>query len=67
MREAVSTTIKLELYLLKEVVRQVKQQESEETTTVTSEQTIHQNILDTLQQVQSRLENLETTARKPPT
>ena len=66
VREAVSATIELELYLPKEAVRRVEQQASVAVATVSSEQAIHQELLVALQQVQSRLEKLETTATNAP-
>ena len=60
VREAVSATMEFESYLPKEAVRQVKQQPA--ATTVSNEQGIQREILVALQQVQSRLEKLETAS-----
>ena len=60
VREAVSATMEFESYLPKEAVRQVKQQPA--ATTVSNEQGIQREVLVALQQVQSRLEKLETAS-----
>ena len=49
MREAVSATMELESYLLKEAVRQVKQQPA--AATVNNEQGMQRDVLVALQQV----------------